>query len=47
MPIISVRYNGKNTRKRNVKKKKRQKEQGGTKATVKWWKVNDFAVHLS
>ena len=29
------------------KKEKRQKEQGGTKATVKWWKVNDFTVHLS
>ena len=37
MPIISVRYNGKNTRKRNAKKKKKdKKEQGGTKATVKW-----------
>ena len=49
MPIISVRVmkvrDEKETQKK--KKKKNRKEQVGTEAIMKGWKLNDFVVHLS
>ena len=49
MPIISIKDNENSRWKRNAKKKnptkntnKDRKEQGGTKAIVKVWELNDF-----
>ena len=48
MPIISVRDNEKNRWNRIAKKTKTNKEKNKeTKAMVKRWELNDFAVHLS
>ena len=45
MKIIDERETQKKTKKTN--KNKDRKEQGGTKAIVKGWELNDFVVHLS
>ena len=54
MPIISVRDNENNRWNRNAKQQQQQqqknkdrKEQGGIKAIVKGWELNDYVVHLS
>ena len=51
MSIVRVRDNENNRRKRNAKKttKKKQKQKRIKRgvATVKWWELNDFVVHLS
>ena len=48
MAIISVSDNENDRWKRNTKQtNKVRKEQGETDAIVKWWELNDFAVHLS
>ena len=48
MPIISARDNENNRWKRNTKRKKTdRKEQGGQRAIVKGWELNDFVVCLS
>ena len=45
MKIIDERETQKKQKKTN--KNKDRKEQGGTKAIVKGWELNDFVVHLS
>ena len=45
MKIIDERETQKKPKKTN--KNKDRKEQGGTKAIVKGWELNDFVVHLS
>ena len=51
MPIISVRVmkvrEEKETQKKKKKEKKNRKEQVGTEAIMKGWKLNDFVLHLS
>ena len=42
MKIIDERE----TQKNNNKKQKQKRTKGG-RATVKWWELNDFVVHLS
>ena len=42
MPIISVGDNENNRWKRNTEKRQKRKEQGGAKAIVKGWQLNDF-----
>ena len=54
MPIITVKDNKNNRWKRSAKTKTKQqkqqkkdrKEQGGTKAIVKGWELNDLVVHF-
>ena len=43
MKIIDERE----TQKKQQKKKQKQKRTKRGGATVKWWKLNDFVVHLS
>ena len=45
MKIIDERETQK--KKKQTNKNKDRKEQGGTKAIVKGWELNDFVVHLS
>ena len=48
MPIICVRDNENNRLMRNANKKKTKSEKNkGTKAIVKGWEPNDFALCLS
>ena len=48
MLVIGVKDHENNRWKRNEEKKdKDRKQQGVTKAIVKWWEVNDFVVRLS
>ena len=47
MKIINERQTQKQQQQQQTNKETKTKRNKGTKAIVKWWKLNDFVVHLS